>query len=71
MKIGVGICLAIVVLWTALALLQLWFSLLTTEVFIKLTISAVVIVAAVLLVALGIREYLSDKELKSKGFIDE
>ncbi|MCQ8104057.1 hypothetical protein NP590_08075 [Methylomonas sp. SURF-2] len=71
MKLGVGICLLIVVLWTALALLQLWFSLLTTEVFIKLTISAVVIVAAVLLVALGIREYLSDKELKSKGFIDE
>lgn len=71
MKLGVGICLLIVVLWTALALLQLWFSLLTTEVFIKLTISAIVIIAAVLLVALGIREYLSDKELKSKGFIDE
>lgn len=71
MKLGIGICLLIVVLWAALALMQLWFSLLTTEVFVKLTISAVVIVAAVLLVALGIREYLSDKELKSKGFIDE
>jgi hypothetical protein len=71
MKFGVGICLAIVVLWSGLALLQLWFSLLAIEVFIKISISAIVIIAAVLLVSLGIREYLSDKELKAKGFIDD
>ncbi|PPD34262.1 MAG: hypothetical protein CTY19_05280 [Methylomonas sp.] len=71
MKFGVGICLAIVVLWAGLALLQLWFSLLAIEVFIKISISAIVIIAAVLLVSLGIREYLSDKELKAKGFIDD
>ncbi|AEG02800.1 hypothetical protein [Methylomonas methanica] len=71
MKYGIGISLIIVVLWSAIALLQLWFSLLAAHVFIKLTVSAVLIIAAVLLVALGIREYLSDKDLKSKGFIDE
>lgn len=71
MKYGIGICLIIVVLWSALALLQLWLSLFAASVFIKLTLSAVVVIAAVLLVALGIREYLSDKDLKSKGFIDE
>lgn len=71
MKYGVGICLLIVVLWAALALLQLWFSLLSTTVFAKITLSALVIAGVVLLVALGIREYLSDKELKDKGFIDE
>lgn len=71
MKIGVGICLAIVVLWAGLALLQLWFSLLAIEVFIKISISAIVVIAAVLLVSLGIREYLSDKDLKAKGFIDD
>ena len=71
MKFGVGICLAIVVLWAGLALLQLWFSLLAIEVFIKISISAIVIIAAVLLVSLGIREYLTDKDLKAKGFIDD
>lgn len=71
MKIGVGICLTIVVLWTGLALLQLWFSLLAIDVFIKISISAIVVIAAVLLVSLGIREYLTDKDLKAKGFIDD
>lgn len=71
MKFGITICLIIVVLWTALALLQLWFTLLATDIFAKITISAVVIIAAVLLVTLGIREYLSDKQLKAKGFIDD
>ena len=71
MKIGVGICLIIVVLWAGVALLQLWFSWLAIDVFIKLSISAIVIIAAVLLVSLGIREYLTDKDLKAKGFIDD
>lgn len=71
MKIGVGICLTIVVLWAGLALLQLWFSLLAIDVFIKISISAIVIIAAVLLVSLGIHEYLTDKDLKAKGFIDD
>jgi hypothetical protein len=40
-------------------------------VFIKISISAIVVIAAVLLVSLGIREYMSDKDLKAKGFIDD
>lgn len=71
MKYGVGICLSIVVLWAVLALLQLWFSLLSTAVFSKITLSALVIAGVVLLVTLGIREYLSDKTLKDKGYIDD
>lgn len=42
----------------------LWF-------FSKITLSTLVIVGVVLLVTLGIREYLSDKELKAKGYIDD
>lgn len=71
MKYGVGICLSIVVLWAVLALLQLWFSLLSVAVFSKITLSALVIAGVVLLVTLGIREYLSDKALKAKGYIDD
>lgn len=71
MKYGVGICLAIVVLWAVLALLQLWFAILSVAVFSKITLSALVIAGVVLLVTLGIREYLSDKALKAKGYIDD
>ena len=71
MKYGIGICLIIVVLWAVLALLQLWFSVMSASVFSKITISALVVAGVVLLVTLGIREYISDKELKDKGFIDE
>lgn len=71
MKYGVGICLTIVVLWAVLALLQLWFAILSVAVFSKITLSALVIAGVVLLVTLGIREYLSDKALKAKGYIDD
>ncbi len=69
-KIGVTICLGVAVLWSIMALLQLWTPVFSADIFIKLTISAAVIVAIVLVVTLAMREYLSNKELKSKGFID-
>lgn len=71
MKTGVIICLSVAVVWSCLALLQLWFNVVSAEVFIKLSITAGVIGIIVLLVTLAIREYLVDKDLKSKGFIDE
>jgi hypothetical protein len=40
-------------------------------VFLKLSATAGLVVAIVLVVTLAIREYLTDKEMKSKGFIDE
>lgn len=70
MKIGIAVCLIVAVLWSILALLQLWAPVVSVETFIKLTITAAVVIAIVLVVTLAMREYLSDKELKSKGFID-
>lgn len=70
MKTGVIIGLTLFVAWAALALIQLWFQPMTAEIFIKLTISAAVVETVVLIVTLVIREYRSDKELKSKGYVD-
>lgn len=70
MKIGVLIGLSLFVAWAALALIQLWFQPMTAEIFIKLSISAGVVETVVLIVTLVVREYRSDKELKSKGYID-
>lgn len=71
MKTGIIICLVVAVLWSIAALLQIWLPLFSAETFIKLTISAVVIIAIVLVVTLALREYVTSKDLKSKGFIDD
>lgn len=70
MKIGVIICLSTCVLWAALAIVQLWFEPMSAEVFIKISITAGVITTVTLLVTLAIREYLSNKVLKDKNYID-
>jgi|GEM_PF-289552 len=71
MKFGIITCLSIAVAWALIAVVQLWFQILSGDVFFKLSITAGVAVIIVLIVTLSIREYLTDKELKSKGFIDE
>ncbi|QKE64233.1 hypothetical protein HNE05_13020 [Aquipseudomonas campi] len=70
MKIAVIIGLSLFTAWAAMAIIQLWFEPLTAEVFVKLSVTAGVVEVVVLIVALVIREYCSEKELKSKGYLD-
>ncbi|MBD9482210.1 hypothetical protein IB229_04460 [Pseudomonas sp. PDM14] len=70
MKTGVIIGLSLFVAWALLALAQLWFTPLSAEVFVKLTVTAAVIETVVIIVTLVLREYRSEKELKSKGYLD-
>jgi hypothetical protein len=63
--------LTVAVLWSVLALFQLWLGVVSNEVFIKLTVSAGIIVGITIIVTLALREYLQDKDLKTKGFVDE
>jgi hypothetical protein len=53
-----------------LAISQLWFDVVSADIFFKLSLTAGILVAVILLVTLGIREYLSEKEMKSKDFIN-
>lgn len=70
MKYGSIICTALFVFGVVLSLVQMWFSPLETALFWKLLITA----GAFFIIALGItlvfKEYLSEKEMKKKGFID-
>lgn len=70
MRVGVIIGLGLFVAWALLALVQLWFTPLSAEVFVKLTVTAAVIETVVIIVTLVLREYRSEKELKSKGYLD-
>ena len=70
MKYGSIICTGLFVLGVALSLVHLWLTPLSPELFFKL----IVTIGAFFVVALGItlvcREYVSDKEMKKKGYID-
>ena len=70
MKLGVISALAVTVLWSLLALAQLWFAPLSADLFLRITVSAALVVAVIVIITLVVREYLSEKRLKDQGFID-
>ena len=70
MKYGVFSALIISVLWGILAIAQLWFSPLSSEIFTKVTISAGILVAIIVLSTIVIRQFLTDQKLRKDGFID-
>ncbi len=70
MKYGSIICTVLFVLGVTISLLQLWFSIMNAELYFKtiITISAFFVVS--LAITLVFKEYLSEKEMKKKGYID-
>lgn len=71
MNVAVWIALILFVSWSILALTQLWLNWLDGLIFFKLTLTAGVLIVVSLLVGLAAREYLSDKDLKAKGYLDD
>jgi membrane protein implicated in regulation of membrane protease activity len=70
MKIASIAALGLTTLWVVIALLQLWFDIVSGSVFVKLTVTFAIIIGLVVLVALVYREYVHERSLKEKGFID-
>lgn len=70
MKTGLILGLGLFGAWALLALVQLWLVPLSAEVFVKLTITAAVLEAVVLVATLAIREYRAERALKAKGYLD-
>jgi hypothetical protein len=70
MKYGSIVCTLLFVLGVVLSLVQMWFAPFTPELFWKLLIT----IGSFFVIALGItlvfKEYLSEKEMKDKGYID-
>ena len=70
MNLGVICALAIAVAWSLAAIAQLWVKPMSVEVFVKVSITAIILEGIILIVTLALREYLSEKKLKDDGFID-
>lgn len=60
----------VVVAWACLALVQLWWSPLSGALFIKLSITMLVVLLVMGISQLLFREYRREKQLERDGFID-
>lgn len=70
MKIASIISGTVFVLYALLLLAQLWAEVISWSVFIKLTITAAVIIVVTFGVALLYREYIEEKSMKDDKYID-
>jgi hypothetical protein len=69
-KTGILSCLFIGVGWAVLAIVQLWLQPLSADVFLKVSITLGIVLAAIIVVTLVVKEYVSEQKLKKDGFID-
>ena len=70
MKYGSIVCTALFVFGVVLSLVQMWFSPLDVVLYWKLIITTGAFFIVALIITLVFKEYLSEKEMKKKGFID-
>ncbi len=70
MKIASIIVGVIVALYSILLLFQVWGSGVSADIFMKLTISAVVLVVVIFGLAVLYREYILEKRMSDEGYID-
>lgn len=70
MRVAGVITAIILFIYTILLIGQIWGSWMNIENFIKLSITAGIVVIAVGIIALIFREYVEDKELKKEKYID-
>ena len=70
MKYGSIVCAILFVLGVFLFLAQVWFSPMTPETFWKLIFTIGVLLITALVITLVFKDYLSEKKMKEKGYID-
>lgn len=70
MKITTVISLTTIVLWALLTITQVWVELVSGAVYLKITLSAAIIVVVSLLVGLAVNDYHSEKKMKDDGYLD-
>lgn len=70
MKLGLMSALAVAVIWSLIAIAQVWVQPLSADVFLKLTLTAAILVVIIVVVTLALKEYGTEKKMKDDGFID-
>ncbi|MDR0664552.1 MAG: hypothetical protein LBF86_03420 [Helicobacteraceae bacterium] len=68
---AIAVPLTTLVAWGALALAQLWANLFSDDAFAKITASAAIVIVISVIVALSVRSYVENAELKKQGYLDD
>jgi membrane protein implicated in regulation of membrane protease activity len=70
MRIASILSLGLFGVWVALAILDMWFDIVGWDLFLKITITFILVVVLVVCIALVKREYMEDKQMKKDKYID-
>ncbi|MGB1881940.1 MAG: hypothetical protein ACPHTD_14585 [Gammaproteobacteria bacterium] len=70
MRTAAYVAIAVILSWTGLAIAQLWFQPVSSALFLKLTITAGLTLAASVVAGLIYREYGAEKSLRDQKYID-
>jgi membrane protein CcdC involved in cytochrome C biogenesis len=58
------------IIWVILTIGVIWFDVLNTVVYFKISISFAIVIIAIILVALAIKEYVNEKKLEEHNYLD-
>jgi membrane protein implicated in regulation of membrane protease activity len=70
-RVSILVPLGVTLLWALLALFQLWTEIMSAKFFTRLSVSAAIIIAISILVAMVFRDFFEESELKEKGYLGE
>jgi len=70
MKIATIISIVLLVLWIGLTMGVMWTESIDADIYIKLTITLGILIAASIVIAIALREYGSQKKLKEHNYLD-
>jgi membrane protein implicated in regulation of membrane protease activity len=69
--VSIVIPLVVAILWALLALVQLWTEIMSSVFFTRISVSAAIVIAISVLVAMVFRDFFEVSELKEKGYLGE
>ena len=70
LRLAGGVAIGTIILWVIISLAQLWGPVMDKSIYLKLTVTMVLIGGGILIVSIIKKEYKTDKKLKEDNFID-
>ena len=70
LRLAGGVAIGTIILWVIISLAQLWGPVMDEGIYLKLTVTMLLIGGGILIVSIIKKEYKTDKKLKEDNFID-
>lgn len=70
LRLAGGVAIGTIILWVIISLAQLWGPVMDAGIYLKLTVTMLLIGGGILIVSIIKKEYKTDKKLKEDNFID-